>query len=76
MKDGTIICNAGHYNMEIDVKALETLSEGKELVRDGIHGYRVDGKRLYLLHNPNLPKGPQDLPKSVNEAACRMSLGL
>lgn len=110
MKDGTIICNAGHYNMEIDVKALEALSEGKELVRDGIHGYRVDGKRLYLLqnanplnlsagggnpieimelgyalqllsleeimHNPDLPKGPQDLPKSVNEAACQMSLGL
>ncbi len=42
MKDGTIICNAGHYNMEIDVKALEALSEGKELVRDGIHGDRMD----------------------------------
>lgn len=42
MKDGTIICNAGHCNMETDVKALEALSEGKELVRDGIHSYRVD----------------------------------
>lgn len=109
MKDGAIICNAGHYNMEIDVEALGALSTDKQLVREGIHGYTVKGKRLYLLQNANplnlsagggnpieimelgyalqllsleeimnnadLPKGAQDLPPSVNEAACRLSLG-
>ena len=29
MKDGAVICNSGHFNVEIDIPALEKLSSGK-----------------------------------------------
>jgi adenosylhomocysteinase len=49
MKDGAIIANSGHFNVEIDIPALERLSSGKREVRPMVDEYRVGGKRLYLL---------------------------
>ena len=50
MKDGAIIANSGHFNNEIDVDALEELSESKSGVRDHVEGYQMsDGRTLFLL---------------------------
>ncbi len=50
MKDGAILANSGHFNVELNLKGLEEISETKRRIRDHIEEYRMmDGKRLYLL---------------------------
>jgi adenosylhomocysteinase len=50
MKDGAVICNAGHFNVEIDIPALERLSSGKRPARPFVDEYSLkDGRRIYLL---------------------------
>jgi len=51
MKDGAIIANAGHFNVEIEIPALEDLSGGrKERLRDYVDQYKLkDGRRINLL---------------------------
>ncbi|MDR2707682.1 MAG: adenosylhomocysteinase [Nitrososphaerota archaeon] len=50
MKDGAIICNSGHFNVEINIEELETLSMAKRTMRPNMEEYTLkDGKRLYLL---------------------------
>ena len=49
-KDGVILANAGHFNVEIDVESLERISRSKRVVREGIEEYTLaDGRRIYLL---------------------------
>lgn len=50
MKDGAILANSGHFNVEINIPALESLSTGKKRIRSFIDEYTLkDGRRLYLL---------------------------
>jgi adenosylhomocysteinase len=50
MKDGAILCNAGHFDVEIDMPALAALSESSAEVRPLVREYRLpDGRRLHLL---------------------------
>ena len=50
MKDGAIVANAGHFNVEIDIPALEALSRGKRRVREFVDEYTLqDGRRIHLL---------------------------
>ena len=50
MKDGAVICNAGHFNVEISVTDLESMSKGKKEQRDNIIGYEMkDGRWINLL---------------------------
>jgi adenosylhomocysteinase len=50
MKDGAILANSGHFNVEIDSKDLEDLSKSKRKIRTNLDEYTLkDGKRLYLL---------------------------
>jgi adenosylhomocysteinase len=50
MKDGAILANSGHFNVELNIKAMEEMSETKRRVRDNVEEYRLmDGRRLYLL---------------------------
>jgi adenosylhomocysteinase len=50
MKDGAIVANAGHFNVEIDIPALESLSRGKRRVRDFVDEYTFgNGRRINLL---------------------------
>lgn len=50
MKDGAILANAGHFDVEVDVQALETLAVAKRRVRHLIDEYEMpDGRKLYLL---------------------------
>ena len=50
MKDGAILANSGHFNVEINIPALESLSRGKQRIRPFMDEYTLnDGRRLYLL---------------------------
>jgi len=50
MRDGAILANSGHFNVEISVPDLEAISTGKRVVRPNVEEYRLkDGRRLYLL---------------------------
>ena len=50
MKDGAILANSGHFNVEIDIPALENLAKGKRRIRTFIDEYTLeDGRRLFLL---------------------------
>lgn len=50
MKDGAILCNAGHFNVEVDVEGLEKSAVEKREMRKNICGYRMsNGRWLYLL---------------------------
>lgn len=50
MKDGAIVCNAGHFDVEINLKDLARVASGKpEEVRTHVMQYIVDGKRIYVL---------------------------
>jgi len=50
MKDGAVICNAGHFNVEIDIPALEKMSSTKRVARPFVDEYPMkDGRRIYLL---------------------------
>jgi adenosylhomocysteinase len=50
MKDGAIIANSGHFNVEISLKDLETLSTAKRTLRPNLEEFTLkDGRRIYLL---------------------------
>jgi adenosylhomocysteinase len=50
MKDGAIICNSGHFNVEINIPDLESLSTSKRTMRPNMEEYTLkDGRHLYLL---------------------------
>jgi adenosylhomocysteinase len=50
MKDGTIICNTGHFNVEIDIPALRSLAVDTREARNFVEEFTLaDGRRLYLL---------------------------
>ncbi|MEI6580079.1 MAG: adenosylhomocysteinase [Eubacteriales bacterium] len=50
MKNGAILCNAGHFNVEIDVARLEEISVEKKIQRKNIMGYRLlNGNWIYIL---------------------------
>ncbi len=50
MKDGAIVCNSGHFNVEIDIPALERLARRRKIVRDGVEQFILaNGRRINLL---------------------------
>ncbi|MDW8275144.1 MAG: adenosylhomocysteinase [Candidatus Nitrosocaldus sp.] len=49
MKDGVVLANAGHFDVEIDVRWLERNARGKRLVRENLEEYMVDGRSIYLI---------------------------
>ncbi len=50
MKDGVIIANSGHFNVEIDIEALEEMAKGKRRVRPFVDEYTLeDGRSIHLL---------------------------
>ncbi|MEM4704663.1 MAG: adenosylhomocysteinase, partial [Candidatus Bathyarchaeia archaeon] len=50
MKDGAILANSGHFNVEINIKELENLAASKRVIRQNLEEYTFrNGKRLYLL---------------------------
>jgi adenosylhomocysteinase len=50
MKDGAIVCNSGHFNVEINIPALKALSKSVREARAFVEEYtKKDGRRVYLL---------------------------
>ena len=50
MKDGAILANSGHFNSEINLKALDAIATGVRQVRPSVQEYKLgDGRRLFLL---------------------------
>jgi adenosylhomocysteinase len=50
MKDGAIMCNSGHFNVEINIPDLESLTKAKRTMRPNMEEYHLkDGRNLYLL---------------------------
>jgi adenosylhomocysteinase len=50
MKNGAIISNSGHFNVEIDIPALEKLSSSKRTTRNSVEEYSLkDGRKINLL---------------------------
>lgn len=50
MKSGAIVCNSGHFNIEVDIPALAKLAKSKKTLRDNVELYTLrDGKKIYLL---------------------------
>jgi len=50
MKSGAIVANTGHFNVELDIPALEKLSKAKKRIRDFVDEYILkDGRKIYLL---------------------------
>jgi adenosylhomocysteinase len=83
MKDGAIMCNSGHFNVEITIPELEALSKAKRTIRPNMEEYTLkDGRRLYLLAEGRLvnlaaaeghPSEVMDM-SFANQALCSESI--
>jgi len=50
MKDGAILANSGHFNVEIDIPALEDIARKKRTIRECVDEYSMeDGRKIFLL---------------------------
>jgi adenosylhomocysteinase len=49
MKDGVILCNAGHFDFEIDLDYLKSQDQAPKEIRPNVQLFSIDGKRVYLL---------------------------
>ncbi|HMK56882.1 MAG TPA: adenosylhomocysteinase [Dissulfurispiraceae bacterium] len=50
MKDGAIVSNTGHFNVEIDIEALKVMSKARRVIRDFVEEFTLkNGRRIYLL---------------------------
>jgi len=54
MKDGAILANSGHFNVEIDLEALKLAASAPTHARDFVEEYRLDGKRVFVLADGRL----------------------
>ena len=55
MKDGTILANTGHFNVEIEIPALRSLAAETRTAREFVEEYRLeDGRRIYLIADGRL----------------------
>src|SRR6266571_3007682 len=79
MKDGAILANSGHFNSEINLKALDDMAVGVRQVRPSVQEYRLaDGRRLHVLAEGRLINlaGAEGHPAAVmdmsfaNQALC------
>jgi adenosylhomocysteinase len=85
MKDGAIIANSGHFDVEINTRALAALAEGRRQIRPFVEEFRLaDGRRLFLLGEGRLINlaAAEGHPASVmdmsfaNQALCAEYLAL
>ena len=55
MKDGAIVCNSGHFNVELDLDALSEMAKSRRMIRDFVEEYVLeDGRRIYVLADGRL----------------------
>ncbi|SHG17871.1 adenosylhomocysteinase [Desulfacinum infernum DSM 9756] len=79
MKDGAIVSNSGHFNVELDLEVLEAMAVSKRTIRDFVDEYRLeDGRCIYVLGEGRLVNlaAAEGHPSSVmdmsfaNQALC------
>ena len=81
MKDGAIVANSGHFNVEVDLDALEKIATKKKRIRKDVDQYTLsNGKRIYLLGEGRLinlaaaeghPASVMDMSFANQALACR-----
>lgn len=81
MKDGAILANSGHFNLEIKIPDLERLAKSKRRIRDNVDEYTLkNDRRLYLLAEGRLvnlaaaeghPSSVMDMSFSNHALCCR-----
>ena len=50
LKNGAIVCNSGHFNVELDIPALEAITSERRVVREFVEEFATkDGRKIYLL---------------------------
>jgi len=49
MKDGAIVCNSGHFNVELDLEALGKATRKRRVVRPNVEEFVLKGKRINIL---------------------------
>jgi len=55
MKDGAVVCNSGHFNVEIDIPALERLTRSRRPIRESVEEFALhNGRRIHLLADGRL----------------------
>ena len=73
MKDGALVANSGHFNVEINIPALEELAVAKRLVRPFVEAYELaDGRVIHLLGEGRLINlaAAEGHPASVMDMSC------
>ncbi len=79
MKDGAIVCNSGHFNVELDLKSLEEITRERRAVRESLEEFQLhDNRKIYVLCEGRLVNlsGAEGAPSSVmdmsfaNQALC------
>lgn len=79
MKDGAIVSNSGHFNVELDLEALSQMAVSRRVVRDFVEEFRLkDGRNIYVLAEGRLVNlaAAEGHPSSVmdmsfaNQALC------
>jgi adenosylhomocysteinase len=54
MKDGAVLANSGHFNVEIDLDALKETARGPVAAREFVEEWQLDGKKLFVLADGRL----------------------
>ena len=54
MKDGAVLANSGHFNVEIDLEGLKKVAKGPVAVRDFVEEWQLDGKKIFVLADGRL----------------------
>jgi adenosylhomocysteinase len=55
MKDGAIVCNSGHFNVEIDLKGLEKIAKSRRKIREFVEEFTLkDGRKINILADGRL----------------------
>ena len=71
MKDGAILCNSGHFNVELDVEALAQMSTASRFIRESVQEFSLkNGNSLYLLGEGRLV----NLAAAEGHPACVMDM--
>ena len=84
MKDGAIVCNSGHFNVEINIPVLEKMAVSKRTIRTYVEEYKMkDGRVIFLLGEGRLinlkNKGKlevkvHDVPEDIDKEVARLKL--
>ena len=54
MKDGAVVANSGHFNVEIDLEGLKKAAKGPVHVREFVEEWQLDGKKIFILADGRL----------------------